>query len=461
MDRDPKAIVKTCPRIEAGMRLGPEAIRPCVFSVFESPVFWRAEDVPEAISKSDIVAKRRELFEKLNDDHSDVACKKCLKVEKKKYEDVTFDKLGFVDLAHYSFCNLRCDYCSFTQNNTFHKAKYDGLAVLTQFNEDDVEFDASVDFNGGEPSTLPNLGDYLNFLKARKIRTRLYTNAVIFSEVIERALTEGTISWLIISVDAGTQDTFNRTKRRDHYDTVVENLKRYAAACNLPISGQVASKYIFTQSNHSDADIEGFVASMVYAKPQHVWLLYDFHDFDKFHNVLYESVIKAYARMFVAFQKKGIIPSHFYESFLDPVVEESRELISKTKAAILELQGPDGEISSPFPLVSKENVISDLSNENMGGLLIAPANLAAKSLLMELGHSSSPVIVGDRCVHKTGKDIEGFEVVHYSELPSRSFDSLLLTSRYHSSAIIEELQKYVDLSGTAVALLDETIHRSL
>ena len=26
MDRDPKAIVKTCPRIEAGMRLGPEAI---------------------------------------------------------------------------------------------------------------------------------------------------------------------------------------------------------------------------------------------------------------------------------------------------------------------------------------------------------------------------------------------------------------------------------------------------
>ena len=43
---------------------------------------------------------------------------------------------------------------------------------------------------------------------------------------------------------------------------------------------------------------------MVYAKPQHVWLLYDFHDFDKFHNVLYESVIKAYARMFVAFQKK-------------------------------------------------------------------------------------------------------------------------------------------------------------
>ena len=54
---------------------------------------------------------------------------------------------------------------------------------------------------------------------------------------------------------------------------------------------------------------------MVYAKPQHVWLLYDFHDFDKFHNVLYESVIKAYARMFVAFQKKGLFHLTFTRVF--------------------------------------------------------------------------------------------------------------------------------------------------
>ena len=210
-----------------------------MFSVFESPVYWQAEDVPTFVSKKDIIAKRRELFEKLNDNHSDIACKKCLKVEQKKYEEVTFDKLGFVDVAHYSFCNLRCDYCSFTQNNAFHKAKYDGLSVLEQFSKDDVEFDASVDFNGGEPSTLPDLEAYLGFLKQRGIRTRLYTNAVIYSEAIEDALADGTISWLIISVDAGTADTFLKTKQRDHYDTVIEHMKRYsrAAVATLRSSG--------------------------------------------------------------------------------------------------------------------------------------------------------------------------------------------------------------------------------
>ncbi len=39
MDRGSKEIVKTCLRIEAGPCLGADAIRPCLFSVFESPVY--------------------------------------------------------------------------------------------------------------------------------------------------------------------------------------------------------------------------------------------------------------------------------------------------------------------------------------------------------------------------------------------------------------------------------------
>ena len=42
MDRGLKEIVKTCLRIEAELCLGPDAIRPSVFSVFEGPVYWQA-----------------------------------------------------------------------------------------------------------------------------------------------------------------------------------------------------------------------------------------------------------------------------------------------------------------------------------------------------------------------------------------------------------------------------------
>ena len=73
MKRCPDELVKTCSRLESGLRLGPDAIRPCVFSVFESPIYWEAESVPSTITKLDIVNKRKMLFEQLNDDHSETA----------------------------------------------------------------------------------------------------------------------------------------------------------------------------------------------------------------------------------------------------------------------------------------------------------------------------------------------------------------------------------------------------
>jgi sulfatase maturation enzyme AslB (radical SAM superfamily) len=168
-DFAPADIVKTCPRIESGLRLGPEAVRACCFSAIISPEYWRSEDVPNEITKTDLIKKRQDLFLKLNDDVSDVSCKKCLKVESKRFEDVGFDKLGFIDLAHYSSCNLRCDYCGFTQRNDFHKQKYDALKLLNLFSSNDVQFESSVDFNGGEPTILKDLSLYLEYFRKNKI----------------------------------------------------------------------------------------------------------------------------------------------------------------------------------------------------------------------------------------------------------------------------------------------------
>ena len=58
MDFNPNDVVKTCPRIESGLRLGPDAIRPCILTVFESPIFWKAEEVPEDLTKKQIMEKK-------------------------------------------------------------------------------------------------------------------------------------------------------------------------------------------------------------------------------------------------------------------------------------------------------------------------------------------------------------------------------------------------------------------
>ena len=69
--------------------------------------------------------------------------------------------------------------------------------------------------------------------------------------------------------------------------------------------------------------------------------------------------------------------------------------------------------------------------------------------------------MGDRCIHKKGKKLEGIEVVHYSDLSKYKFDSLIVTSQYHSAAIIAEIEQYLDLEKIDVRLLEEDLHRSL
>ena len=466
MNPDPEQKVKTCPRIESGLRLGPDAVRPCVFSVFESPIYWPAEEVPSPITKADIVDKRKRLFEQLNDQTSDIVCKTCLKVETKAYKDVSFEKLGFIDLAHYSYCNLRCDYCGFTQNDSFHKAKYSALDILEQFKDQDVELDSSVDFNGGEPSILPDIGQYLQLLRDKRIRTRMYSNAVVYSQEIEDALRDGTISWLIVSVDAGTRATFSRTKLRDHYETVVSNIRRYSAACDGKKSGQVASKYIFTMSNYGDEDIHGYVDDMLAAKPHQIWLLYDFQDFDRINDPSYDILVTAYAKMFAAFQRAGISPLHFYESFLDPVVSESRELVRRTKAEIKRI-GADPEPKAVLPskknrtIVSDSDAIETIKESGAENLLIAPANITTEKIIEHSGKPEASVFIADRCTHKAGRAIGDHTILHYSDLAPIDYAQIIITSRYHFNAILAEIMKHAEIENSRVLLVDAGVHKSL
>ena len=463
MDFKPDKVVKTCSRIESGLRLGPDAVRPCVMTVFDSPVYWSAEDVPDNITKDHIVEKRKELFSKLNDDVSDIPCKSCLKVEEKEYKDVSFEKLGFIDLAHYSFCNLRCDYCGFTKTNSFHKAKYDPLPLLRQFKHEDVEFDSSVDFNGGEPSLLPNLAEYFSILRDFNIRTRLYTNAIKHRQEIEDALANGIISSLIISVDAGTRETYFLTKQRNEYDKVIENIERYAAACNSKKSGRVASKYVFTPANCSQDDINGYVQDMQKSKPQEIWLLYDFGSVKNGISSL-QNQIEAYAKMYLAFLEQGILPAHFLESFLDPVIQDSRELVIQTKKRIAELGGEKArslDLRDEATTMDMANIEKELSESVDTKFVIAPANVTTEKILSQCYHSTNKILVADRSHQKCGRKLNGSRVVHYSSLINQSFEKVIITSTYHYNSIVSEIRSYCDLSNVEIILIDHSLHVAL
>jgi len=473
-DFAPADIVKTCPRIESGLRLGPEAVRACCFSAIISPEYWRSEDVPNEITKTDLIKKRQDLFLRLNDDVSDVSCKKCLKVESKRFEDVGFDKLGFIDLAHYSSCNLRCDYCGFTQRNDFHKQKYDALKLLNLFSSNDVQFESSVDFNGGEPTILKDLSLYLEYFRKNKIRVRMYTNGVRYSEEIFEAIKDGTISWLIISVDAGTESTFLFTKKKNSYKEVIANIAKYSKVEGYKGAGKVAAKYIFTDNNLSKRDVDGFVEDMSTAKPQQIWLLYDFIplidraltvDMDVVSK--YTSHIEAYSNMYMLFLSRGIEPMHFYDTFLSSVIDDSICLMDETKRVInAKIEAtPNLRLlklnSDKYEKMSYEDIVMLISSSNnLAKILIAPAGILAAELLADDVDLSNVVGLADLSIAKHGKQISGKNIYNYDYLSGIEFNVLIVLNPYHFDSILSDVVRSRGVDGLRIICIDNARHQS-
>lgn len=333
--------VKSCYKLESGLRLGQEGIHACQLGPFSSPIYFSPEEAAlKPITKEDIISKRKWIFDLLNSPDAETPCKHCDMVEEKDLADVRFDQLGHIDLAATTTCNLRCDFCGYTKHDSFAEGKYDALKILEQFNKEDVVWKAAVDFNGGEPTILKDFDEHIDYFDRQRIRVFLFTNGVIYKESVFKALDRGTIRWCVVSLDAGTSQTYHRTKRSTKYIDVIENISKYSVAGRKG-GGNVSVKYIFTQNNSTDDDIYGFVYAMLACKPQEIWLTFDFDplcdmpaDAPNFGGYDYSIHIEAYVKMYFLFKKHGVTPIHYAEKHLAPASLHGKELLRLVKQKI-------------------------------------------------------------------------------------------------------------------------------
>jgi len=338
-------LVKSCPKLESGLRLGQEGIHACQLGPFSSPIFWTPDEAAHTtITKAMIAEKRRWIFDLLNDTHSDTPCKHCQMVCEKPMTDVRFDQLGHIDLAATTLCNLRCSFCGYTHADGFAESKYDALTILREFSPEDVRWDAAVDFNGGEPTLLKNFDDHIAYFTSRRIRVFLYTNAITYRQSVYDGLASGIIRWVCTSLDAGTPTTYHNIKKSSKFADVLENLARYAQAGSKG-GGHLAVKYIFCPDNCGDDDITGFSYAMLALRPQAVWLTFDFNplcnlpgDRDDFGGYDYAPHIAAYAKTYVMLEKHGLECEHFARRHLAVVSRQGAMLLDSALQEIERLR---------------------------------------------------------------------------------------------------------------------------
>jgi len=447
----PDDIVKTCCKLESGLNLSIQGIRACTRGALMPHLFCTAEDVVQGrVTKEFIVAKRKEYIRMLNDDHSKMDCKRCLMVEQKRYGDIDFSRLGHVDLQHYSICNLRCSYCAYTRDDMHYPPQYDALAVLQLFSPEEVEWNAHVDFAGGEPTLLQNLEEYLAFFRTRRIRVLMYTNAVEFHQAIYDGLADGTIFMVTTSVDAGTPSTFKALRGQDKYFQVLENLSRYAVSGSNG-KGMLTVKYIFCDSNCSDDDIAGFAYTMLALRPQQVWLTFDFapmflrqadHDYTK--------QIEAYAKLYLLLKKHGIEAFHYYKEAIATVSQEGKEIMNKLLAEIekqsrlmtphvsdfifrdfrgkepIACREPDKFSISPLTLTTHNDSPKRWSLEGKRVLLVPACPLTLQLLSDPEIQKAGWIGFVDRNPVQQGKTVEGLTIYSYEAIATMNADIILV-----------------------------------
>ncbi len=98
-----------------------------------------------------------------------------------------------------------------------------------------------------------------------------FSNAIVFNHTIAEILDRG-LSYIYVSMDAGTPETFAKIKGIDAFKQVCGNLKEYSR------HGPIELKYIVLPGiNDTQADAKGFVELCKDVNAQNVMLSRNYH----------------------------------------------------------------------------------------------------------------------------------------------------------------------------------------
>lgn len=219
------------------------------------------------ITKEQYLKARNKYVDKFKQGIIPDVCKKCHNLEEKEWdESVGFNVLSLAYKTKCSICN--CFYCTLSNGDAVRKKEvnsmkvYDIRPILEQLrNENMILPGCSISVSGGECCEYPDgeLEYMTHFAQVNDCVIEYLTSAIKYSDCIASAL--ATIpSKIIVSVDSGTKEMYERIKRVKAYDIVWKNLKKYIECAKNNHKADVFIKYIIIPNvNDNIAEAEKFI----------------------------------------------------------------------------------------------------------------------------------------------------------------------------------------------------------
>lgn len=248
-------------------------------SGFTSPVFYKIKD--NKIDFDEIIKNKRNFVERFKNGQPLEKCLPCYNL--KEYDSsLGYNKFKKLLISHYTCCNCACVYCTrdsyIPKEDKQLKPAYELLPIIKEMYKRKLisKDNLDVEFQGGDIGCLNEFTDLVKLLaKNSKSYFHFFTNNIIYYEIIEKLFNENRAE-LVVSLDCGSSETFERIKRVNKFNDVVNNLKRYIKNSKYP---NILIKYIFLREiNDNKEEIDKFLNLIKSMDLRLVCIELDFND---------------------------------------------------------------------------------------------------------------------------------------------------------------------------------------
>lgn len=248
----------SCEWAEGGLAFNRRSIHACLIVHHGKGYPFLADHNGGPLPINDILRIRGEIRKANQSGKIHPECRGCAHLKRKRWLPSAYP-INIVGIAHYSHCNIACNYCFLqTQDRSSFESGYRPYPIVETIRELYVDGllapDAIIDWGGGEPTVYREFEDILALTLEAGAFHYLHSNGVKLPCAIRNTAYADRIH-VICSVDAGLPDTYQLLKKRDCLEAVWTNLAEY-----IRIGCRVTIKYIVREDNCAAADLEAFVA---------------------------------------------------------------------------------------------------------------------------------------------------------------------------------------------------------